>query len=600
MRYPLTLLLLLVFLASAQSQTTVAGDSTGRGEQQKNLNTSSQKVVKSYNDNKSREEIAEDYFNLAIELAGQGTYDKAETFLIKAIELVRNSKKKNSRLSAYYRELARVQELQNKKNDAALNYDKASVASEDKSQRQINANDAQRMRNPNNPELELDYLNQNVQIQSSASDNKSRGQTYKQMAEVNRAMNNNDVALTNYNNALVDVGNNSPEAIPIKNSMATLLAESNKFDEAIIIQQEVVAQSQQFAPVNVQAQQMRQLSDMYFKNNSFSEGLRLLQEAYTLAKEKGSVKEAKTSLDSLVKFYENTHQDVQVLNMYRDFVQNVEGIIARDSSLVDIKLFEITEQKLTQLEAERNLKDELILRKNRNNLMLIGFVAILIILLFLLVRGWFSIRRNNKRIALQSLRREMNPHFIFNSLNSVNQFIASNNDIEANKYLTAYSNLMRRVMENSNNDYVTLTQETEQLSKYLELEKLRFPSTFDYSLTVDPLLDTDFVKVPNMLIQPHIENAIWHGLRYKESKGRLDVRFVKENKQTAVIIEDDGIGITESRKLKTRHQKMHDSRGLKNVEERIRLLNDLYNTHISCNITEKNGSSSGVVVKIIW
>lgn len=232
--------------------------------------------------------------------------------------------------------------------------------------------------------------------------------------------------------------------------------------------------------------------------------------------------------------------------------------------------------------------------------MLVGGLALLCALLALIVKAWFSIRLKNEKIALQSLRREMNPHFLFNSLNSVNQFIASNNEREANKYLTSYSTLMRRMMENSNNDYVSLSTEIEQLTQYLQLEKLRFSEKFDFTIEVDPLLDTDAVKVPNMLIQPNLENAIWHGLRYKDSKGLLNLRFLRSGSKTVAIIEDNGIGLTESRNSKTKNQMMYESRGLKNVQERIKLLNKIYKTDIRFEMSEKTGDVRGVVVTIEW
>lgn len=192
----------------------------------------------------------------------------------------------------------------------------------------------------------------------------------------------------------------------------------------------------------------------------------------------------------------------------------------------------------------------------------------------------------------------MNPHFIFNSLNSVNQFIAHNNELEANKYLTSYSTLMRKSMENSNTDFITIANELEMISKYLELEKLRFPETFTYSIEVDPFIDAETTKIPNMLIQPNLENAIWHGLRYRESQGMLVVKIQKLDSRIVISIEDNGIGISKSESLKTINQKMHSSRGLKNVKERIHLLNKLYKSHIKLDIKDKQGAETGVIVKI--
>jgi two-component system, sensor histidine kinase YesM len=210
----------------------------------------------------------------------------------------------------------------------------------------------------------------------------------------------------------------------------------------------------------------------------------------------------------------------------------------------------------------------------------------------------FSIKTKNKEIALQSLRREMNPHFIFNSLNSVNQFISQNKELEANKYLTSYSNLMRNMMENSNKDFVTLSNEIEQLKKYLDLEHLRFQDKFDYQIIADDNLDIETTFVPNMIVQPHLENAIWHGLRYRETKGTLLLKFTLKKGKIGVIIDDNGIGLTKSQELKTRNQKVHQSRGLTNTKERITLLNELYKTNITFNISEKITPETGTIVEI--
>jgi sensor histidine kinase YesM len=208
-----------------------------------------------------------------------------------------------------------------------------------------------------------------------------------------------------------------------------------------------------------------------------------------------------------------------------------------------------------------------------------------------------KVQIKNKKIALQSLRREMKPHFIFNSLNSVNQFIATNNELEANQYLTKFSKLMRGIMENSTEDYIPLQQELDLLQNYLTLEKTRFADKFDFEITIDDELKSQNILVPGMLIQPFLENAIWHGLRYRDNKGFLTLNFKKINKNLEISIEDNGIGIEESKKQKTTHQKQREGRGMKNTLERISLLNDLYHKNIKCVIDDKP-NAQGVIVKI--
>jgi LytS/YehU family sensor histidine kinase len=225
---------------------------------------------------------------------------------------------------------------------------------------------------------------------------------------------------------------------------------------------------------------------------------------------------------------------------------------------------------------------------------------LLLILFGLIAKALFAIKKKNKKIALQSLRREMNPHFIFNSLNSVNQFISENNELEANKYLTSYSNLMRTTMENSNKDFIVLSLEIEQLTKYLKLEHLRFLDKFDFEILVDENLDAETTLIPNMILQPNLENAIWHGLRYLDNIGFLHLKFALDNKKIIITIDDNGIGLTKSQELKTFNQMSHKSVGLDNTKQRISLLNDLFKTEISFEIKEKKLPETGTIVEIIF
>jgi LytS/YehU family sensor histidine kinase len=192
----------------------------------------------------------------------------------------------------------------------------------------------------------------------------------------------------------------------------------------------------------------------------------------------------------------------------------------------------------------------------------------------------------------------MNPHFIFNSLNSINQYIAQNDEIAANKYLTSYSRLMRNIMENSSKDFIKLEKEIELIKEYLDLEYLRFPDKFDYKILIDEHIDTNAVFIPNMILQPNLENAIWHGLRYKEEKGVLKLQFVQEKNRLKITIEDDGIGLKASGQIKTKHQKMHKSRGLNNINERIKLLREIYRIDIQMQIDEKHAPETGVRLAI--
>jgi len=205
----------------------------------------------------------------------------------------------------------------------------------------------------------------------------------------------------------------------------------------------------------------------------------------------------------------------------------------------------------------------------------------------------------NQQLALRSLRSQMNPHFIFNALNSVNSFISLSDERSANKFLSEFSKLMRTVMENSEHDLISLAKELEILRIYLELEHFRFKDKFSYQLNLPEGIDEEAYELPPMLIQPYIENAIWHGLRYKEELGELSVSFSEEGGKLKVQIRDNGIGRAKSLEIKTKNQLKTKSTAMKNIGERIRIFNDLHKMKIEVEVKDVNADGSGTLVELI-
>nr|WP_302476786.1 histidine kinase [Winogradskyella undariae] len=194
-------------------------------------------------------------------------------------------------------------------------------------------------------------------------------------------------------------------------------------------------------------------------------------------------------------------------------------------------------------------------------------------------------RLANNLLALKSLRSQMNPHFIFNALNSVNTFIATNDERTANKYLTDFSQLMRAVLENSEEDFIPLKKEIELLNLYTKLEHFRFQDKFDYAIEIDEAINVDEFQIPPMLLQPYIENAVWHGLRYKTEKGHLKIQILPKSKdEITITIADDGIGRLRSKALKTEHQKKQNSKGMNNIKKRVAILNEMYKDKVDVTI----------------
>lgn len=554
-------------------------------------------LSKSLEEGKSDEQLAKDYEKLAREFAEAEEYAKAEENYRKVRDIYIKLKD-TEKIAFVERELAKLQESQNKIGDAILNYRSASNTTKDVTRQSLNISDAQRLMNQSNSLKQSELINQKIEL---LEENDYRGDeistAYMQMAQVNMELNQPEEAISNYQAALTKVEKPEDE-IKINREIANIYLNTEQKEKAVIVNEELVKKARETSNPNLEIEQLQNLSSAYFQNSDNERGLQSLLEAYQLSLDRNQTFEAKRSAELLADYYKKNKKSDEALKLYADFFDKLDFLIQSDSSLVDKKIFQANEEKIIQLERERALKDELIRKKNTFNYFLIFLIFLILIFVFFIIRTLFSIRTKNKKIALQSLRREMNPHFIFNSLNSVNQFIAQNNELEANKYLSSYSKLMRTTMENSNKDFIPLSLEIQQMKEYLQLEYLRFSDKFNYEVIVDEDLDKDNILVPNMLIQPNLENAIWHGLRYRDGKGSLQLKIYEEQNYLYIIIEDDGIGILQSKKLKTARQKEHESRGLSNTYERIELLNQLYHCDINLDVRDKEGEESGVVVTI--
>jgi ligand-binding sensor domain-containing protein/two-component sensor histidine kinase len=229
----------------------------------------------------------------------------------------------------------------------------------------------------------------------------------------------------------------------------------------------------------------------------------------------------------------------------------------------------------------------------------ITMAAAAILLIFILFRVRMeSIRRkeaekltreiqlaNNE---LKALRAQMNPHFIFNSLSSIQSFIMTKDEESALRYLNKFAKLMRMILSNSEKPSITIREEIDSLTLYLELEALRWDNKFDYTIDLDPKMETDFHKIPGMLIQPYVENAILHGVVPKENgRGKIEISVLQSDAFIICTIQDNGIGRKKSQALRTSSkQPAHESMGMKITGERLEVLNRIHHSHLSVQITD--------------
>jgi sensor histidine kinase YesM len=202
---------------------------------------------------------------------------------------------------------------------------------------------------------------------------------------------------------------------------------------------------------------------------------------------------------------------------------------------------------------------------------------------------------------LQALRLQMNPHFIFNTLNSIQSFILENDTDRAVDYLGKFSQLMRSILINSRESSIPVQDELRALKYYMDLEKLRFNDKFDYSIYIDPEVDEEFMEIPTMIIQPYIENSIIHGLLQKQGKGLIKIKITLEGDHLLWILEDDGIGRQRALEIQKESGLHHESRGMLITRERLEVLNKMNREQFSVQIydlTDGSGNAAGTRVEV--
>ena len=434
-----------------------------------------------------------------------------------------------------------------------------------------------------------------------------------------------------FQNSLRLAEQETPErAIAENEKVADYYNRTSRFDDEIQLRQKSLDQLQQLPkesgkrPVNVAQDTITpqrinyKIANAYIQQNEYAKAIPNLQKSIADADTENDLvvqKDATRKLAEVLKYQGDygraleTYQEYAALvdTIYRRKEQEISRATrmnkdiaskqARISSLEqDRELAEskydlaLTEQELGQ---ERNRIQKIVIYALCFGLLLLGLAA------YLFYRNMKQQQFANRLLDLKSLRSQMNPHFIFNALNSVNNFIAKSDERSANRYLTDFSTLMRSVLENSEEDFIPLNKEIELLELYMKLEHSRFPEKFDYVFEVDPHLDVEGFSIPPMLLQPYIENAIWHGLRYKEEKGQLKVALSPiGSEKIKIVITDDGIGRKQSKQLKTKNQKKQKSKGMGNIQRRIAILNALHAEQVKVEVDDLKPDGTGTRVEL--
>lgn len=276
----------------------------------------------------------------------------------------------------------------------------------------------------------------------------------------------------------------------------------------------------------------------------------------------------------------------KLLNQYKTYQDNPDLQVLEQQQKIDLLLKERDIQNLELRDAEN--RKALALKNNqfKNSIIITSIILVVIMGIIILL----LLKINNKRkqsqmvMALRALRTQMNPHFIFNALNSINAYISENNTRKANTYLSKFAKLMRMVLEKSEDERIPLSEEIQLIELYLALEQERFEEQFEYQIAIDPEIDLDTWQIPPLVLQPFLENAIWHGLRHISEKGLLELKIEKYSTHLRICIQDNGIGRAAAKELN--YKKEHQSKALKNLEERIQLLSSKQGINLAFTISD--------------
>ncbi|MCH9661519.1 MAG: histidine kinase [Bacteroidetes bacterium] len=452
--------------------------------------------------------------------------------------------------------------------------------------------------------------------------NSKIAQTYAQEGAI-------DEAEVYYGNSLnLSKGENRKRAAEEKNKVADFYNQKQDFDKEIALRQETLdeietmeeegAGSDDINSALTPQRQNYKIANAYVAQDRWDEAIPFLEKSITEADAKEDLVVQKDATRKLSEIYRDIGDFDKAAESYERYVTVVDELyIKKEQELSQATRFSkeiaLKQNRISSLESERALNEsryqlafenqELIQKNNLVQKWIIGsLIAVALLLLFIAFNQKKNVRQQklaNNILALKSLRTQMNPHFIFNALNSVNSFIASSDERAANRYLSEFSRLMRAVLENSEEDFIPLSKEIELLQLYVKLEHFRFKDKFEYEVVVDESISLDNFVIPPMLLQPYVENAVWHGLRYKEEMGMLSIDFKQRDHETVVVtITDDGIGRKKSKELKTENQKKQKSKGMGNIKKRIAILNEMYQDKVDVMVSDVFDDERGTRVQL--
>ena len=346
---------------------------------------------------------------------------------------------------------------------------------------------------------------------------------------------------------------------------------------------------------NAAAKSLECIGNTFCKQKKYVDAENYEKRALKIAKELGSNELIKKTNEVLSDLYARMGDYKKSLECYKLFVAARDTLFNEENTkkIVQTQMQYDFDKKESLAREQQAKKDAVLkLKLQQKNVSIYGtlsaFTLLLVIGSLLLRQSKLSANQQKAELEQKQLRAQMNPHFIFNCLNSIQHFIVANDVKNANKYLSGFALLMRQTLENSKDGVITLRREIEYLENYLVLERMRFEDKFTYEIICADDVNKDTIEIPSMIIQPFIENAIRHGLCYLVGKaGLLKINFYLRDNSLYCMVDDNGIGREQSHKLKMVSDMVYESQGMELTRKRLALVSKSAGAEYKIDITDK-------------
>jgi tetratricopeptide (TPR) repeat protein len=454
----------------------------------------------------------------------------------------------------------------------------------------------------------LDYYRQFLTVSRDLDDAKDQvialvnmGTVYAELGEHRQALDCDrqalDIARSRKNTYFIPV---------ILNNMGIAFGKNGDNDSALACYQRCISLADKYDNQDAKASSLEETSRIYLGRGDLAHARQYTLASLAIARQLHSSQWQADAWESLSTLDEREHSYADALKSYKQYIVFRDSVTNEEkrSALTRKELQFDFERKEAAFKAESEKKDALARAEiNRQNLIRRGTVAASIILLLAGCACFVLYKRrrdaDQKRTEsdfkatvteteMKVLRLQMNPHFIFNSLNAVSDYICRHETETANFFLIRFARMMRQVLENSEKSEITLAEDLQALETYMQLESLRVRNGFTYQITIDPYIDPELTLVPPLIVQPFVENSIWHGFSGRSCPGKISIGIRGDDGMITYIVEDDGIG---REKAAARTSAAKRSMGMNITRERIDIINKTKRTAASLHVYDLPGGT---------